>query len=53
MTDFLAIAISCILRGWYIFPCWPETKEPMTAHAYKDASSRMLKNYSRFHSRSC
>ena len=32
------IALACISRGWYVFPCWPQTKQPMTAHGWKDAS---------------
>jgi len=38
-VSFLEIALSCIQRGWYVFPCWPETKDPLTKHAYKDASN--------------
>src|SRR5208282_1614293 len=39
MTNFMEIALSCIRRGWYVFPCWPETKDPLTKHAYNDASN--------------
>jgi hypothetical protein len=24
----LQVALSCIKRGWYVFPCWPGRKEP-------------------------
>jgi hypothetical protein len=36
---FLEIALACVVRGWHVFPCKPGTKEPMTLHAYKDASN--------------
>lgn len=39
MTNFLEIALSCIQRGWHVLPCWPETKDPMTTHGYKNASN--------------
>ena len=39
MSTFLDIALSCIRRGWYVFPCWPQSKEPMTHHGHKDASN--------------
>lgn len=35
----LQIALDCIRRGWHVFPCWPESKKPMTAHGWKDASN--------------
>ena len=34
----LEIALDCINRGWYVFPCFPKTKKPMTEHGYKDAT---------------
>ena len=34
----LDVALDCIGRGWYVFPCWPKTKKPMTAHGFKDAT---------------
>jgi hypothetical protein len=34
----LEIALDCIRRGWYVFPCWPKTKKPMTKNGYKDAT---------------
>lgn len=34
----LEIALSCIARGWHVFPCWPRSKKPMTAHGWHDAS---------------
>ncbi|MFZ0915021.1 MAG: bifunctional DNA primase/polymerase [Candidatus Korobacteraceae bacterium] len=27
--SFLDIALSCIARGWYVFPCWPRDKHPL------------------------
>jgi len=36
----LELALACIARGWHVFPCWPETKKPMTQHGWKDASDR-------------
>jgi hypothetical protein len=33
----LEIALDCIRRGWYVFPCWPKTKKPMTPSGFKDA----------------
>jgi hypothetical protein len=34
----LEIALDCIKRGWYVFPCWPKTKKPMTTSGFKSAS---------------
>lgn len=34
----LDIALTCIRKGWYVFPCWPRTKKPMTPHGFKDAT---------------
>lgn len=39
MTDFLEIALACIARGWYVFPCKPRTKEPRIAGGFKSASN--------------
>jgi len=30
-THMLDIALSCVARGWYVFPCKPRTKEPFGA----------------------
>ena len=38
-ATFPEVALSCVRRGWYVFPCWPKTKEPMTDHGHKDASN--------------
>lgn len=35
----LDVALDCARRGWYVFPCWPHSKRPMTAHGFKDASN--------------
>jgi hypothetical protein len=35
----LEIALVCLSRGWHVFPCWPQTKDPLTHHAHKDASN--------------
>ena len=37
--EMLDIALACLERGWYVFPCWPASKNPMTAHGYLDASN--------------
>lgn len=39
----LDVALSCIKRGWYVFPCAPKTKIPLISkkdggHGYKDAT---------------
>ena len=43
MTEtFLEIALSCVRRGWNVFPCKPRTKRPLGAlapHGFKDASN--------------
>ncbi len=36
---FLGIALSCLAQGFRIHPLGPETKEPLTHHGWKDASS--------------
>jgi len=33
------VALKCAARGWHVFPCWPKTKKPMTAHGWKDATT--------------
>jgi hypothetical protein len=38
----LDIALSCVERGWFVFPCWPRSKKPMTAAGFKDASADPL-----------
>jgi hypothetical protein len=37
MMTMLDVALDCIRRGWYVFPCWPKTKKPMTKAGFKDA----------------
>ncbi len=32
-------ALDCIKRGWHVFPCWPQSKAPMTPHGFKDATT--------------
>lgn len=34
----MEIALDCIRRGWYVFPCWPKSKKPMTPKGFKDAT---------------
>lgn len=34
----LDVALDCVRRGWYVFPCGPRSKKPMTTHGFKDAS---------------
>jgi hypothetical protein len=35
----LEIALECTRRGWYVFPCWPKSKKPMTERGFKDATN--------------
>jgi hypothetical protein len=35
----LDVALNCVRRGWYVFPCKPRTKKPITEHGFKDASN--------------
>ncbi|HZP06763.1 MAG TPA: bifunctional DNA primase/polymerase [Terracidiphilus sp.] len=37
----LDLAISYAKRAWYVFPCWPKSKKPMTAHGWKDATTAL------------
>jgi hypothetical protein len=37
--SLLDVALSCVARGWHVFPCKPRGKEPMTRHGAKDASN--------------
>jgi hypothetical protein len=37
--SMLEIALSCIERGWFVFPCIPKTKKPLTKQGFKDASN--------------
>lgn len=39
MNNFIEVALDSVLRGWYVFPCWPKSKNPMTEHGFKDASN--------------
>ncbi len=39
MTSFLEIALSCIRRGWFVFPCKPKDKTPLVRSGFKDASN--------------
>jgi len=34
----LDVALDCVRRGWYVFPCKPQSKRPMTLHGFKDAT---------------
>jgi hypothetical protein len=34
----LDVALGCIARGWYVFPCWPRDKKPMTSNGWKAAT---------------
>jgi len=34
----LTAALSYAKRGWYVFPCVPGEKKPLTAHGFKDAT---------------
>jgi hypothetical protein len=35
----ITAALDYAARGWPVFPCWPGTKEPATAHGFKDATT--------------
>jgi Bifunctional DNA primase/polymerase, N-terminal len=37
--SFLEIALDCLRRGWWVFPCLPETKRPILKHGFLDASN--------------
>jgi putative DNA primase/helicase len=36
--SILTAALSYAKRGWYVFPCRPEDKRPLTEHGFKDAT---------------
>lgn len=38
MSTFMEVALSCVQRGWHVFPCWPATKKPMTPNGFLSAS---------------
>jgi hypothetical protein len=38
MNSFLDIALQCAARGWFVFPCRPRGKTPITLNGFKDAS---------------
>jgi hypothetical protein len=38
MTTPLEIALSCIARGWHVFPCRPKSKEPAIKGGFKAAT---------------
>src|SRR5688500_12782369 len=31
-------ALKCAEHGWPVFPCWPNSKNPLTRHGLKDAT---------------
>jgi hypothetical protein len=37
-NSILTAALSYAKRGWYVFPCRPEDKRPLTEHGFKDAT---------------
>ena len=32
-------AVECVKRGWWVFPCRPDSKQPVTEHGLNDASN--------------
>jgi putative DNA primase/helicase len=38
-VTFLQIALHCIQRGWFVFPCKPKSKEPQLYGAFHNAST--------------
>lgn len=38
-TELLDAALSYASLGWRVFPLWPRTKDPMTTHGFKDATT--------------
>ena len=38
INSMLDVALNCIARGWYVFPCKPRDKEPLNKGAYKHAT---------------
>lgn len=34
----LELALGYAGRGWFVFPCWPRSKKPMTRNGFKDAT---------------
>lgn len=38
-TELLDAALLYASLGWRVFPLWPKTKDPMTAHGFKDATT--------------
>lgn len=38
-APLLDVALDCIRRGWYVFPCWPRSKKPMLTNGWHGASN--------------
>ena len=38
IAPMLDVALNCISRGWYVFPCIPKTKQPATKDGFKSAT---------------
>ena len=39
MSNLVEAAVSYAARGYYVFPCKPQSKEPATKHGFKDATT--------------
>ena len=50
-APFLEIALGCVARGWYVFPCKPRAKEPLIRggfHAATDSREQIAEWWSKW-----